>query len=60
MPSGEKIGIRNFPSYFLGAGTESVERGLSTGIGVYHCGRGGNNGARLLVASVSGRIPMWS
>ena len=39
---------------------KSLERGLVTSIGVDHCGSGGNNGARLLVASVSGRISMWS
>ena len=50
----------SFPSYFLGAGTESAERVLDTGIGVDHCVRYGNNRARLMMASVSGRIPMWS
>ena len=37
-----------------------MERGLVTGIVVDHCGSGGNYGMRLLVASVSGRISMWS
>ena len=51
------FGGGNFLSHFLGDG---MERGIGTGIGVNYCGNGGNNGARLLVASVSGRISMWS
>ena len=58
--AGKFVGGGNFPSYFLGAGIESVERGLGTGICVNHCDSGGNDGARFLVASVSGRILMWS
>ena len=50
----------NFRSQFFGAGTNSLDRGLGTSIGVNHCNSGGNDGARLLVASVSGRILMWS
>ena len=58
---GEKIiGSANLPSRFLGVRTEILERGISTGIGVYHCGSGSKDGARLLVASVSGRISRWS
>ena len=30
------VGSGNFPSHFLGAGTEGVERGIGTGIGVNH------------------------
>ena len=45
---------------FVGNGTEGVERGLVTNIGVDHCGSGGNDGARFMVASVSGRTSMWS
>ena len=54
------VGGGNIPSYFIRDRTESVERGLGASIGVNHCGRGGKNGARLLVDSVSGRISMWS
>ena len=60
MPGGKIVGSGNLTSCFIGAGTESVERGLGTGIGVNQCGRGGNYGTRLLVASVSGRMSMWS
>ena len=54
------VGGGNLPVQFLRAKTEGVERGLGTGIGVYHCGCGGSNGVRFLVVSVSGRISMWS
>ena len=54
------VGSGNFPSRFLGAGTEILEREFGASIGVDHCGSGGNVGARLLVASVSGMILMWS
>ena len=50
----------NLPSCFIGAGTDSLEIGLSNGIGVDHYGSGGNDGLRLMVASVSGRILIWS
>ena len=60
VPGGKCVGGGNLPSRFLRDGTKSLERGLSTGIGVNHCGSGGNYGARLLVARVSGRISMWS
>ena len=53
------VGVGNFPSRFLGAGTESLERGIGTGIGVDHCGSGGKDGSRLLVASMYDRILMW-
>ena len=54
------VGGGNFPSQFLGAGTEGVERLRGAGIFVDHCNSCGNDGARLLVTSVSGRILMWS
>ena len=50
------VGGGNLPSPFLGSGTESLERGLGTGIVVNHCGSGGSDGVRLLVASMYGRI----
>ena len=54
------VGGGNVPSYFLGARTESVERGIGIGIVVNICGVGGNDGARFLVESVLGRILTWS
>ena len=60
VPGGKCFGGGNFPSRFFRDGTESSERGLGTGIGVNHCNSGGNDRSRLMVASVSGRILMWS
>ena len=60
MPGGKIVVGENFPSRFLGSGTEILDRGLGTGIGVNHCGSGDNDGVSLLVASVSSRISMWS
>ena len=60
VPGGKFVGGGNLPSPFIGSGTESLERGLGTGIVVDHCSSSGNYGASLLVASVSGRISMWS
>ena len=57
---GEIVGGGNFPSYFIGAVMESVERVLVTGIGVNHCSSGVNDGVMLLVESVSVRISIWS
>ena len=57
---GEIVGGGNFPSYFIGAVMESVERVLVTIIGVNHCSSGVNDGLMLLVESVSGRISIWS
>ena len=56
----EIVGGGNFPSRILGTGTESLERRLVDGIGINNCGSGSNDGASLLVASLSGRILMWS
>ena len=46
------VGSGDFPSRFLEAGPESVERGFGTCNGVNHCGRCGNDGAWLIVVSV--------
>ena len=54
------VGGRNFPSHFLGAGTEGLKRVLGTSIGVNRCGSGGNDGEMFLVDSVYGRISMYS
>ena len=54
------VGGGNFPSIFLEAGTECLDIGPGAGVGDDHCGSIGNNGERLLVASVSGMISMWS
>ena len=53
------IGGGDLPSRFIGAGPESVERGLGIYNGVNHCGSGGNNGVCLIVESVSSWVPMW-
>ena len=53
------IGGGDFPSRFIGAGPESVERGFGTCNGVDHCGSGGKDGDWLIVASVSSWVPMW-
>ena len=53
------VGGGDFPSRFLGAGPESEERGFGTCNGVDHRDRGGNDGAWLIVESVSGLVPMW-
>ena len=47
------VGGGDFPSCFLGEGTESVERVFVTCNGVDHCGSSGNYGAWLIVESVS-------
>ena len=49
----------DFPSRFLGARSESVERGFGTCNGVNHRCGGGNDGAWLIAASVSSWVPMW-
>ena len=56
----KNVGGGNFPSRFLGARTESLEREFGTGIGVDQCISGGNDGARLLLMSVAGCISMCS
>ena len=59
MLGGKIVAGANFPSCLLGARTESLERGLGNSIGVDHYGIGGNDGAMLLVKSVSVMISMW-
>ena len=44
---------------FFGAGSESMEKGFGTCNGVDHHGRGGNDWAWLIVASVSSWVSMW-
>ena len=53
------IGGGYFPSRFLGDGQESVERGFVTCNSVDHRGSGDNNGAWLIVASMSSWATMW-
>ena len=53
------IGSGDFPSCFLGARPESVERVFDKFNGVNHRGSGGNDGAWLIVASVLSWVPMW-
>ena len=48
----------DFPCRFLEAGLESVERRFGACNGVNHRDSGGNNGAWLIVASVSSWVPM--
>ena len=57
--AGKLVGGGDLPSRFLGAVPESVERGFGTCNGVDNCGRGGNDGAWLIVASVSSWVQMW-
>ena len=53
------VGGGDFPSRFLGAGPESVERGFGACNGVNHCGSVGKDGVWLIVESVSSWVPMW-
>ena len=53
------VGGGDFPSCFLGAGPESVERGFGTYNGVDCRSSSGNYGAWLIVASVSSWVTMW-
>ena len=53
------VGGGDIPNHFLGVLPESVERGFGTCNGVDYCGSGGNDGAWLIVASVSSWVPMW-
>ena len=59
MQGGKLLAVEISKVLFISAGMESLERGVVTGIGVNHCDSGGNDGARMLVASVSGRILIW-
>ena len=52
------VGGGDIPNHFLGVRTESVEGGFGTCNGVDNCSSGGNDGAWLIVASVSSWVPM--
>ena len=49
----------NFPSRFLGAGSESEGRGFGICNSFNHRSRGGNDGVWFIVKSVSSWVPMW-
>ena len=53
------VGGGDFPSRFLRARPESVERGFGTCNGVNHRVISGNYGAWLIVESVSSWVHMW-
>ena len=55
----KNVGGGYLPSRFLRDGLESVERVFGTCNGVDNCGSGGNDGAWLIVASMSSWATMW-